>query len=98
MSVVINMQPGMGTLVRVVENGVEPPMLVIYDGTATVFFSPAGMRGALEAAQRFAEALATAGVEWALTCSRAIEAAQGSDPLGVGAVLAEHGDLGDRTG
>jgi hypothetical protein len=72
--------------------------LVIYDGTATAFFSPASMQGALETAQHFAEALSTAGVEWGLTCARAIEAARRPDPLSVEAVLAEHGGLGQQTG
>lgn len=87
MSVVINLQPGTGTRVRFVHNEVEPPTLVIYDGTATLFFSPAPVSGALQDMHRFAQALTDAAGDWTSACGRAADAANRADPLLLGSQL-----------
>lgn len=98
MSVVINVQPSSTTVVQFVQNEVEPPMLLIFDGTAAVGFAPAPIQGALQHTQAFAEALSRTATEWAQGCARAIEAAQAVDPFRVGELLAEHGDPGRGSG
>lgn len=94
MSVMINVQPGSGTVVRFVQNSVEPPTLVIYDGTATVFFCPAAVQGALLDARTFAQGLTRVAAQWEQGCRRAIEATQMVDPLRVGELAERHRDQG----
>jgi len=66
MSVIIMVQPSAArTTARFVRNSVEPPSLVIDDGTSTVVFCPASIVGGLTEAAEFAEALIQAVSEWA---------------------------------
>jgi hypothetical protein len=92
MSVVINVQPSAATTVQFVQNEVQPPSLLIFDGTTTVVFTPAPIQGALHDVEAFAKALVRAGTEWAMACARAIEATQVSDPFRLEELFAEQGD------
>ena len=92
MSVLVNLQPNARTTARSVQSHMEPPSLVIYDGTATVFFSPASMPGGVLAAAVFARELAGAVARWEASCRQAASLAQSSDPLQVDELVSRLGD------
>jgi hypothetical protein len=81
------------TSARFVRNAVEPPSLVVDDGTSTVVFRPAGMVGGLADAAEFAQVLVQVASEWESGCRRALAAAQSGNPFDVDALVAEY----DRT-
>jgi hypothetical protein len=92
MSVTINVQPNPRTSVQFVQTALQPPSLVIFDGNATVFFSPAAVPGGVMSAEVFARELAGAVLRWGQACHDAATLAQAPDPLGlVGEVAAEFG-------
>jgi hypothetical protein len=69
---------------------VEPPSLVIDDGTTTLVFSPAGIVGGLAEAAEFAQLLVQVASEWESGCRRALAATESEDPFDVDALVAEY--------
>jgi hypothetical protein len=90
-SVIMMVQPSAGTSARFVRNAVEPPSLVIDDGTTTVVFCPANIAGGLTEAAQFAQALALVVGEWEAGCRGALAATESEDPFNVDALVAEYG-------
>jgi hypothetical protein len=80
-----------------VHNKIEPPSLVIHDGTTTMVFSPASIAGGLADVAEFAEILVQVASEWESGCRRTLAGAQSEDPFTVDALVAEYGhpSLGD---
>src|SRR5215475_12899111 len=93
MSVIIMVQPSAGTTARFVRNTVEPPWLVIDDGTTTVVFCPANIVGGLTEAAQFAELLIQRATEWESGCRHALAATETKEPFDVDALVAEYGHL-----
>lgn len=83
----VNVQPSDRTVAVFIESAMEPPSLVLYDGTATVFFTPASMPGGVQAAAVFARELAGAVAQWEQGCARAAALVESADPLGVADVV-----------
>jgi hypothetical protein len=86
------------TSAEFVHDKIEPPSLVIRDGTTTVVFSPAGVAGGMADAAEFAETLVQVASEWESGCRRTIAGALSEDPFTVDALVAEYGhrpSLGD---
>jgi hypothetical protein len=79
------------TSARLLGNAVQPPSLVVEDGTATVVFRPAALVGGLADAAEFAAVLVQVASEWEAGCRRALAVARSGDPFDVEALLAEHG-------
>jgi hypothetical protein len=88
--VIVMVQPSAGTSARFVRSTVEPPSLVIDDGTTTVVFCPANIVGGLTEAAQFAELLIQGVSEWESGCRRAIAATETKDPFDVDALVAEY--------
>lgn len=100
MSVLVNVQPNTATFAKFVDDGPDGPMIVIHDGTTTLWFSAAGIRGGLTAAADFARMLGRTAQQWENGCRRQLAAAASADPLGVDHLIAEqrqHG-RGDHHG
>ena len=91
----VNVQPNARTTVQFVQNSIEPPSLVLYDGNATVFLCPASMPGGVMAAAVFARDLLAAVARWEDGCRRAATLAQSADPLSLGELVDR---LADETG
>lgn len=73
----IGMQPSTErTLAKFVHNAVEPPSLVIHDGTTTLVFSPADLVGGLADAAEFAAVLVQVARKWESSCRRTLAATQ----------------------
>ena len=88
---IVMVQPSAGTSVRFGHNTVEPPSLVIDDGTTTVVFCPANIVGGLTEAAQFAELLIQRATEWESGCRHALAATETKDPFDVDALVAEYG-------
>jgi hypothetical protein len=95
MSIMVNVQPNSTTTVRFAQNSIEPPSLILFDGTATVVLSPASMPGGVMAAAVFARELAGAVAQWEEGCRHAATLAQSADPLRIGELIAR---LDNETG
>ncbi len=91
MSVMVNVQPGPVTSVRFVQSPVEPPSLVVFDGTSTLVFSPAAVAGGVIDAAAFARVLAETATRWAQGCEQQVALARSADPLGVGDLFEQLG-------
>lgn len=91
MSVIIIVEPSAkGTSARFVSSTVEPPSLVVHDGTVTAVFRPASIAGGLADAAEFAALMVRVAGEWESGCRQALAAAQSGDPFDLEALLAEY--------
>jgi hypothetical protein len=91
-SVIITVQPSTsGTSARFVRSMIEPPSLVIHDGTTTLVFRPANIAGGVAEAAEFAQVLVQVASEWESGCRRTLAAAQSGKPFDVEALVAEYG-------
>jgi hypothetical protein len=90
----MRVQPSTETSIEFVHSTVEPPSLVIHDGTATLVFSPADFVGGLTEAAEFAEKLVQGASEWESGCRRAL-AAQSADSSNVDTLLTTNGKPDD---
>jgi hypothetical protein len=79
------------TSARFVYNTVEPPSLVIHDGTTTLVLSPANIAGGLTEAAELAEELVQTASEWEAGCRRALAATQAKNPFDAQPPVAEYG-------
>jgi len=89
MPVIVSVQPSAQTVVRFVHTMMEPPSLVIEDGTTRVVVSPARVGDGLAEAAGFAEELVQAASELEAGCRRAQAAIQPGDPLKADVLVAE---------
>lgn len=83
MPVTVSVQPDEDMTVQVVHGPMDPPSLVISDGTTTVVLAPAGVPGGMATATDFARLLVQATLTWEQLCARQLTLASSADPFGV---------------
>lgn len=85
----IGVQPSGMTSVRFVQSSVEPPSLVVFDGTTTLIVSPAALFGGLTEAAAFGRCLAAVATEWAQGCEDQVMLSESADPLDIAGLVGQ---------
>lgn len=98
MPVTVTVQPAEGMAVQVVHGPMDPPSLVLSDGTVTVVLAPASVRGGMAVAAEFAKSLMHVAGIWEQVCARQVALANSADPFDVATLVQNLGLTGEQTG
>jgi hypothetical protein len=91
MPLTVNVQPDQDMTVQVVHGPMDPPSLLLGNGTTTVVLAPAGVPEGMTVAADFARQLVQAVLTWEQLCARQLTLASSADPFGVDDIVARLG-------